>query len=381
MKLSLRHLWLILALLASASKAPAADIVDVPPPVYETEIEAIQNLPGKMSWIDANTLVATTYGSADDDFTIRKVVAFDVRTQATKTIVEFGSIECVNADKNLMSVLTGTLEKGFKGDSTAADPVSKFFSWNAQRSTLTAAGTKFEGAWNHSLCLPTSKEDIGVVSLPFQDTDSLYLQPEHGRVAYAFGNGSMNSADRYERSLVLRRAGAPDKKLDVTKEEIAQVPAYLPFLNSYVLRPGLFLTGGAHFSSKNGEPETERALLLLSPSGNISRVSAPQELIPLITGAAEALFLPTPEGTVAMVGSWPAQGGGIYVINKNGARRVWCLPELADDPKASCGIQGPIELSPDGCKVAFFSRFMTKSAHRRFHTRPTIKIVKVCSAR
>lgn len=372
-----RQHWLALSAFALVSSAQAADAVDASAPFFETEIEWIDRLPGKFGWIDANTLLATTYGNADNDFAIRKVVAFDVITQTTKTLVEFGSIECINADKGLLSVLTGTLEKGYKGGSKAADPVSKFFSWNARQSTLTVAGTKFEGAWNHYLCLPTSKEDIGVVSFPFQDTRNLYLQPEHGSISVQFPSGSDNAAQ----PLMLSRNGAPPKKLNANIEDITQVPEYLPFMKSYLLSAGTFLSGGAHFVHGNGAPYTEVPMLLLTPSGELSRVAAPKELQAQMKGLAKAVTLPKANGSLVIVDSTPTQGGGIYTVSNSQIQRVWCTPEKAFNAEASCGFKSPLAVSPDGCKVAFFSDFIPKPAPRRYHPAPTLKIVNVCSAR
>jgi hypothetical protein len=53
-------------------------------------------------------------------------------------------------------------------------------------------------------------------------------------------------------------------------------------------------------------------------------------------------------GGLTQVDAPPAQGGGLYLSQGVQSRRIWCTGAGAD-----CHIGLAIEVSPDGCRIAF----------------------------
>jgi hypothetical protein len=357
---------LVLVVLAYARIANA-EFADVPARVIETKVQLVEKLPDGMGWLDNDNLAITTLG--DDkrrDWWIRKLVVFNIKTQEAKVAVSPGFLLCSNPEKNVTSIAKGTLEKSFMGKSNVPDPEPVWFKWDRNRQTLQESAPERPETWNNTLCLPTAPKDVNTPGFALQEIS--YLQPEHGALRWKY------SPQGPQAIVSLVRSNQKAIPLDLRVGELSRGIKYMSFLNTYFLREGWFSLGGVRALLPGTKKMiNEIPLTMLDPdSGEIERSFVIPILKDHLPPDSEGTVFPSARGTLIYVQADQDRGGGLYLAGKNSVTRIWCVePSLSYLNR--CRIHAPIAISPNGCRVAFFSDHSTTT------TGVTAKILDLCS--
>lgn len=361
-----------LALLPAAhatSAASAAKIPDAELPIIETGVAMLPNARGPFAWLDAHTLAITTFAGdprAANSWTSQQVVAFNTRTRQQRTIVPQGRLTCTNPPAGVVSAAVGDTRAYFHGSEFGPAPTTQWFKWDGAANRLVSWPDRAHPNWNDSLCRQTLAEDVKE-SIPgaHNDQPRIYLQPGEGFITWhrAFGN---------EPQPVRLKSGDREIALDVTSDKIGLNITHLPFLGAHLLNVGLH-----RWTDKRGEQLFPA--LLLRANGQVERVPFPPALAAYFTErrlSTDALMLPVAGGSLVLVADSSAAAGGLYLTRGGKSSRVWFA---SAPPHESFRIMSAIEVSPDGCRVAFDARWPVTQDPATLSLEGSVKILDLCT--
>jgi len=346
--------------------ALAGAVPDAPIAVVDTGIALMTQVAGRFDWFDNDTLGATTYGdpNAKVPWMVRKIVAFDLPSHATTTLVARGFIDCTNAEYGLVGVELGDLESRFAVGSRAAPAVQQFDLWNRDTHGLTPAPANYKAAWHPRACLKPSAEDLGLADLLGSKKPKRYLQPEHGTLEWA-GPDAEGHPEGPSLNTPQRKIMIPGLSMN----EISHEVRYLPF------RKGYQLQAGEH--DRAFDPPRDLPLVAIDLAGHVTHQSMPARLVQALDAASAngpATMIAVKPGALVYQPGAPASGGGLYLVEGEKSRRIWCTSGGA----GTCAITQPIAVSPDGCHVAFDAP-ATVPLPAQFSGSPTLHVLELCA--
>jgi hypothetical protein len=359
--------WLLSACATSA--AGAAKIPDAELPIIETGVAMLPNARGPFAWLDSHTLAITTFAGdpqATNSWTSQQVVAFDTRSRQRRTIVPQGRLTCTNPPASVVSTTVGDTRAYFLGSKYGPAPVRQWFKWDGTASRLVPWPDRAHANWNNSLCRQTLAEDVNEL-MPgvHRDQPRIYLQPGEGFITWhrAFGDTPQP---------VRLKSGDREIPLDITSDKIGLNITHLPFLGAHLLTGGLYRR-----TEKRGEQLFPA--LLLRANGSVERVPFPPALAASFTERrlnSDALMLPVSGGSLVIVTERASTGGGLYLTRGGQSSRIWYAG--ASDHE-SFRIMSAIEISPDGCRVAFDARWPTTRDPATLSLEGSVKIIDLCA--
>ena len=356
-----------------AAAAPGAAIapVDAPLPLQETGVPVIVQMAGRFAWLDDDTLAITTFAdpAAKAPWMVRKIVAYDVPSARSSVLVARGFVDCTNAAYNLVSLETGDLESRFAVGSHAAPSVQQFQVWDPAARRLSPAPAEFKAAWHPSACMKPAPEDLALHDLLASKKPVRYLQPEHGTLAW----GTLDDSGHPVGPTLV----TPRKKITLALgiNDISHDVRWLPFRNAYQLAPG------AHDAEL--DPPRDVPLLTMDLDGRLARHPIPVGLVrqlDALHAGAPAEMIATRAGDLVIQPGAAANGGGLYLVQGEQSRRIWCTARPAPGQAAGadgCTMSQAVAVSPDGCRIAFDAQPAVAVA-TGFPASPTLKVLTLC---
>jgi hypothetical protein len=343
---------------APAPVTHAGRVTDAPAPEWDTGLPVIEQVPGRSAWLDADTIAVTTFSEprAQVPWMVRRIVAADVRTRTAATIVPKGFLDCTNPALGLVGLQVGDLESRFAVRSTAPAAVQRFMLWDAARHAVGPATADYATGWHAASCLKPAPEDVASNEWWEGNRAVRYLQPKDGIVKWGIGESGRPEGPWLQN-------GGRRTMLDVSTTDLAKQVRYLPFRHAYQLVDGRY-GGVAHLDTP---------LVLLTPEGKLVKTPLPASLRQALDAVNPvAVSFAVKNGLLVQVPGPAAQGGGLYLAQGDQAHRVWCT---AGSPGAAeCRIDQALEISPDGCKVAFDARSPAGGGV------PTLRVLDLCAA-
>lgn len=337
-------------------------VVDAPLKVFDTRVPFPWRL-GKLLWLDANTLAITT--SEDNEFWNGTTVAVDVAARSASVLLQHGFLNCTS--DGLVAMIKGSLARHYAGGFLkpgAPDPVNVFYRWNARTKRLESEEPAAKPTWNWLICAQTRAEDINLASISFYARGIRYLNAHGGVLRWEAARHTVEAGP-----VSLEMPNTAPIPVDVAASDIALVPRHLPFSDQYLLSAGRFMIGGK--MDHKGKMVDQLPAITITRSGRVDRYPLPPALKSVLdrdTMAGGGAIQPTAAGLLINSDGRPAQGGGLYVSNAGTVKRVWCLPSARHGD--SC-VLNSLEVSPDGCQVAFVPR----------DDHPvTVKIIRICAS-
>jgi len=355
---------LLFVLLSVYAGTAAAAVADQPVPDVDTQIRVIeaQVEMTRIDWLDANTLAVGTY--ADDkapDWTAQRVVAYDFAARGTRVLIPQGALRCANTDGGVLSAAVGDTRVYYRGDVRGAKPAETLFRW--RNGVLQPADAELATAnWNRLACLQTDAEDRDSIDWMFGRRPVRYLLKRHGQLRWP------TVYQEQAQPLALHREGR-SIPVALTNKDLGRLAVYRPWLDAYQLAIG---------GSVPGATPRDLPMLLMKPDGAVTRTPIPASLLEHLRGGyaeASALMFPVACGALVYSGEKFNPRRGLYLVNGNDARRIWCTPEQQARGSAYddiCRITTELAISPDGCKVAFGAKALFE---------PTVRIVQVCDGK
>ncbi|MBW8757532.1 MAG: hypothetical protein JF586_07975 [Burkholderiales bacterium] len=343
--------------------------VDAPLEILETGVPVITQMPGRFAWLDDDTLAITTFADphAKAPWMVRRIVAWTVSSRSASVLVPRGFLDCANASHHLVSLEIGDLESRFAIGSRAAPAVQRFAPWDPVAHRL---GPVVDGAgWHPGACLKPAPEDLGVHDLLTSKKPLRYLEPEHGTLTW----GALDDSGHPTGPTLV----TPKKKLALalTLSDISHDVRWLPFRKAYQLAPG------AH--DRLQDPPHDAPLVTMDLDGRVVRHALPAGLVrqlDALSAPAPAAMIATGAGDLVVQPGPAASGGGLYLVQGEQSRRVWCTARPAPGQAAGvdgCAMTQPIAVSPDGCRIAFDARPAAAIANG-FPGAPTVKVLTLC---
>ena len=151
--------------------------------------------------------------------------------------------------------------------------------------------------------------------------------------------------------LTLQR-GQKSIPLAAKSNELGVPLTFLQFGDSYLLRAATYQNGT--------QPPVDAPMITMSVDGEITRTLIPTSLkrhLDSVNKSTWANMIATAPGSLVIAGGRPADGAGIYLVQGDQSKRIWCTTPAPQSNKASsnnvCRIEQGPEVSPDGCKIAF----------------------------
>jgi hypothetical protein len=341
---------------------PAGGVVDAPLPLVETGVPAITQYAGRFGWLDADTLALTTYSDppAKAPWMVRRVVAFDLPRRTATTLVQRGFLDCTDPAHGLVSLEIGDLESRFGIGGTGQSPAGRFDAWNPSTHALEPTPAGAFAGWHPHACVKTAPDDLAVADLALSKKPMRYLEPEHGVIEWGLG------ADGHPMPPTLQGA-KHHAVLPLSINDISHDVRWLPFAKAYQLAAGT--------------PETP--LVTMDPEGRVTRRAVPAALVHSLEAAGatgRGRLIAVRDGALYVQPGAARNGGGLYLVQGEQSRRVWCTATPAagqaqgDD---ACTMSQPPQVAPDGCSVAFDAK-PAKPA-RAFAGDPTFKVIELCT--
>jgi hypothetical protein len=360
------------AAIAATPARPAGPApVDAPVEILETGVPVIVQMPGRFAWLDDDTLAITTFADANAKapWMVRKIVAYDVPSRRTSVLVARGFVDCVNADHNLVSLDVGDLESRFAVGSRAAPSVQQFDVWDPAAHKLGPAPAETKAGWHPAACMKPAPEDLATHDLEGSKKPVRYLQPEHGTVVW----GTLDDSGHPTGPTLI----TPKKKiaLALSVNDISHDVRWLPFRKAYQLAPGVH--------DRLLDPPRNQPLVTMDLDGRITRHAIPAGLtrqLDASSAPAAAEMIATQAGDLVFQPGMPANGGGLYLVQGEQSRRIWCTAKPAPGQAGGadgCAMSQPLAVSPDGCRIAFDARPAGAIANG-FPGAPTIKVLTLC---
>jgi hypothetical protein len=352
---------------AGAGSAP----VDAPLEIQETGVPAIVQMAGRFAWLDDDTLAITTFAdpNAKAPWMVRRIVAYDVPSRRTSVLVARGFVDCTDASHHLVSLETGDLESRFAVGSHAAPSVQQFELWDPATRRLSPAPAEFKAGWHPSACMKPAPEDLGVHDLLASKKPVRYLQPEHGTLVWGTLDGDGHPIGPM---LVTPKKKVP---LALGINDISHDVRWLPFRNAYQLAPGVH--------DRALDPPRDAPLLTMDLEGRLARHPIPAGLVrqlDALGAPAPAEMIATRAGDLVIQPGAAANGGGLYLVQGEQSRRIWCTLRPAPGQAAGadgCTMSQAVAVSPDGCRIAFDARSAMPLA-TGFPASPTLKVLTLC---
>jgi hypothetical protein len=214
-------------------------------------------------------------------------------------------------------------------------------------------------------------EDLAIHDLLGSKKPVRYLQPEHGTLVW----GALDGSGHPEGPTLL----SPKRKiaLALSINDISHDVRYLPFRRAYQLEPG------AH--DRAMDPPRDVALVTMDVDGRLARHAIPAGLTRQLDAAgapAPAEMIATKAGDLVIQPGAAANGGGLYLVQGDQSRRVWCTAMPAPGQAAGaegCTMSQAVAVSPDGCRIAFDAR-PASTLPNGFTASPTVKVITLCDA-
>ena len=354
-----------------AARAAGAAPVDAPLEILETGVPVIVQMPGRFAWLDDDTLAITTFADANAKapWMVRKIVAYDVPSRHASVLVARGFVDCTDADHNLVSLDVGDLESRFAIGSRAAPSVQQFHVWDPAARKLSPAAADVKAGWHPAACMKPAPEDLGLRDLEGSKKPVRYLQPEHGIVVW----GTLDDSGHPMGPMLL----TPKKKitLALSVNDISHDVRWLPFRKAYQLAPGVH--------DRLVDPPRNQPLITMDLDGRIARHAIPAGLtqqLDALRAPAPAQMTATRAGDLVVQPGMPGSGGGLYLVQGEQSRRVWCTAKPAPGQAGGsdgCAMSQPVAVSPDGCRIAFDAR-PASAIGNGFPDAPTVKVLTLC---
>jgi len=150
---------------------------------------------------------------------------------------------------------------------------------------------------------------------------------------------------------------------------------WLAFRKAYQLAPGTH--------DRQQDPPHDAALVTMDLDGRIARHALPAALVRQLdaqSAPAPAEMIATAAGDLVIQPGPAANGGGLYVVQAEQSRRVWCTAKPAPGQAGGadgCTMTQPVAVSPNGCRIAFDARPAAAIANG-FPGTPTVKVLTLC---
>ena len=356
---------------ARAPATAAAAPVDAPLEIQDTGVPVIVQMPGRFAWLDDDTLAITTFAdaSAKAPWMVRKIVAYDVPSRRSSVLVPHGFVACTNPAYKLVSLEVGDLESRFAIGSHAAPSVQQFAIWDPAARTLGPAPAEFKAGWHPSACMKPAPEDLGLHDLLGSKKPVRYLQPEHGTVVW----GALDDNGHPSGPTLV----TPKKKvtLALSVNDMSHDVRYVPFRKAYQLAPGVH--------DRALDPPRDMPLITMDLDGRLTRHAIPAGLarqLDALGAPAPAEMVATGAGDLVVQPGPAANGGGLYLVQGEQSRRIWCTSRPAAGQAGgvdACTMTQAPAVSPDGCRIAFDARPAGAIANG-FPTAPTVKVLTLC---
>jgi hypothetical protein len=347
--------------------------VDAPLGIQDTGVPVIVQMPGRFAWLDDDTLAITTFADpgAKAPWMVRRIIAYDVPSRRGSVLVPRGFLACINPAYQLVSLEVGDLESRFAIGSHAAPSVQQFAIWNPAARTLGPAPAEFKAGWHPSACVKPSPEDLGLHDLLGSKKPVRYLQPEHGTVVW----GALDENGHPSGPTLV----APKKKvtLALSVNDMSHDVRYVPFRKAYQLAPGVH--------DRALDPPRDTPLITMDLDGRLARHPIPAGLarqLDALGAPASAEMIATRAGDLVIQPGPAANGGGLYLVQGEQSRRIWCTSRPAPGQAAgvdACTMTQAPAVSPDGCRIAFDAR-PAGATGNGFPTAPTVKVLTLCDA-
>ena len=353
--------------------ATGAAPVDAPLEIQDTGVPVIVQMPGRFAWLDDDTLAITTFADANAKapWMVRKIIAYDVPSRRSSLLVPRGFMACINPGIKLVSLEVGDLESRFAIGSKAAPSVQQFAIWDPAAHALGPAPAEFKAGWHPSACMKPAPEDLAIHDLLASKKAVRYLQPEHGTVVW----GTLDDSGHPIGPTLI----TPRKKvtLALSVNDMSHDVRYVPFRKSYQLAPGLH--------DRALDPPRELPLITMDLDGRLTRHAIPVGLtrqLDALGAPAPAEMIATHAGDLVIQPGAAANGGGLYLVQGEQSRRIWCTSRPAPGQAAgvdACTMTQALAVSPDGCRIAFDAR-PAGAIINGFPGAPTVKVLTLCDA-
>lgn len=359
------------ALAPAPVRAAGAAPVDAPLDILETGVPVIVQMPGRFAWLDDDTLAITTFADprAKAPWMVRRIVAYDVPARTTSVLVARGFVDCTNPGANLVSLEVGDLESRFAIGSRSAPSVQQFDVWDAAARQLNPAPADVKAGWHPSACMKPAPEDLAIHDLQGSKKPVRYLQPGHGTLVW----GALDDSGHPGGPVLV----TPKKKiaLALTINDISHDVRWLPFRKAYQLAPGVH--------DRLLDPPRDLPLITMDLDGRIARHAIPAGLVrqlDALRAPAPAEMIATKAGDLVVQPGMAGNGGGLYLVQGEQSRRVWCTARPAPGQAGGidgCAMSQALAVSPDGCRIAFDARPAVAIANG-FPDAPTVKVLTLC---
>lgn len=352
---------------AGHAETANAGVPDAPLASVDTGVAVITQMVGRYAWLDAGTLAITTYSEprGKTPWMMRRIVAFDAEARTAKTLVPKGFIECTDPMHALVSLDVGDLESRFGAGSKSPPAVQQFALWLSDSRTMAPAPAEAAAGWHPHSCMKVAPEDMALTDLFWSKKPMRYLEPEHGELAWGFG------ADGHPEPPSLRTA-KKKTMLPLGINDISHDVRYLPWAKAYQLSAGTY--------SHAIDPVRDDPLITMDLEGHVTKRAWPAALTRALDAAnasavGPATMLAVRAGALVVQPGPARQGGGFYLVQGEQVKRVWCtaspMPGQASSDDA-CATSQPVQVSPDGCRVAFDAKPVTGGPD------PTVRVLEVC---
>ena len=157
--------------------------------------------------------------------------------------------------------------------------------------------------------------------------------------------------------------------------DISHDVRWLPFLDGYQLAAGVH--------DRALDPPRDVPLITMDLDGRIVRRPIPAGLVRRLDelGApAPAEMIATRAGGLVVQPGMAANGGGLYLVQGEQSRRIWCTAHAAPgqaEGADACTMSQAVAVSPDGCRIAFDAR-AAKPLGNGYPDAPTLKVLTLC---
>jgi hypothetical protein len=212
-------------------------------------------------------------------------------------------------------------------------------------------------------------EDLAIHDLQGSKKPVRYLQPEHGTLVWGVLDESGHPIGP---TLVTPKKKIP---LAVGINDISHDVRWLPFRKSYQL------TAGVH--DRLVDPPRDVPLITMGLDGRITRHAIPAGLtaqLDALRAPAPAEMIATAAGDLVVQPGMASNGGGLYLVDGQRSRRIWCTSKPAPGQAAgfdACAMSQAVAVSPDGCRIAFDARAAGPTSNG-FPDAPTVKVLTLC---
>jgi hypothetical protein len=342
------------AILCNPSAMSAEVVTEPLAPVLDTKVE-LAKTHGKMQWLDADTLAMGTFRTNISEYWQGKIVAYNTREKRSKELRDSAFLQCTLPSDGIVAVQLGNYEAEYYG-SAAKNPIkprSVFFRWKGDSDELIGEAAYPNADWNWFICRQVQLDHRQTPAMGFYSQGIRYLLPADGVLEW--GNESRSAEGQ---PVSWTRTGQASKALDLSSDEIALVPQYLPFANLYLLSSGKVATGDSLLQTR-GKMVKQFPLVAMRRNGEVIRTELTKDIYAQIDS-----FRSDGVTYLSAAGLIVATDSGLFVVEGKSVRRAWCSPAAS---RAQVCRLAALEISPDGCKIALAPTY------------GSVQIVNVCA--